>query len=259
MSSGPGARPARCAGSARPPCSQVSTSGRDARAPTISTGGGSAASRAKATASMRGHSKAARSMKGLARALSIGRPEAALKTEPMLHLCTSDISGKLRGKAVPARVADRGPAGAGRLDADQRADHLLRRHRRQPLRGARRPGALRRHGHAGADRLRRRRAGRGLRARRRGASRRAALGVLHARDPAGGARAAAGGLGADARRAPSSTSSTCPGAAGRAARASRSRASAASGRSARRSPGRWGRPGSRSRPWCASTGRTSSR
>jgi glutamine synthetase len=31
-----------------------------------------------------------------------------LKTEPMLHLCTSDISGKLRGKAVPARIADAG-------------------------------------------------------------------------------------------------------------------------------------------------------
>ena len=29
-----------------------------------------------------------------------------MKTEPMLHLCTSDISCKLRGKAVPARVVD---------------------------------------------------------------------------------------------------------------------------------------------------------
>ena len=37
-----------------------------------------------------------------------------MKTEPMLHLCTSDISGKLRGKAVPARVADAGrPARVG--------------------------------------------------------------------------------------------------------------------------------------------------
>ncbi len=31
-----------------------------------------------------------------------------MKTEPMIHLCTSDISGKLRGKALPARIVEDG-------------------------------------------------------------------------------------------------------------------------------------------------------
>ena len=178
----------------------------------------------------------------------------------MLHLCTSDISGKLRGKAVPARVADDGrlarvgwtPTNVQITCFDDIADSPY--------------GALGDLALCGDL---------GTRARidfgDGGPVEDFALGdMVHldgqpwecctrailraALEPRLRASSGLTLAGAFEHELP-----ICPGAAARTARPSRSRASAASARSARRSPGRWGRPGSRSRPWCASTGRTSSR
>ena len=95
--------------------------------------------------------------------------------------------GPRPGQGVPGDGPRPEGRAGDRLDAHERADHLLRHHRRLALRRARRPCPQARSGDAGERRPSRRREA-PLPPRRHLGTRRAAVGVLHAEPPEIGAR-----------------------------------------------------------------------